>query len=848
MSLTPGTKLGPYEIVAPIGAGGMGEVYRAKDARLGRDVAIKVLPASVANDPARRERFEREAKAVAALSHPNIINVHDTGVHESHPYVVMELLDGETLREKLAGTALPVRKAVEIAVQIARGLGAAHDKQVVHRDLKPENIFIVRDGQVKILDFGLAKVHEPASATAGASETRAAITDAGMALGTVGYMAPEQIRAQSVDARTDLFAFGAVLYEMLTGARAFQRDTAADTMTAILKEDVRDLSAANAQIPPALDRIVRHSLEKNPQERFQSARDVAFALESLSGSGTGIGSSVQTAAIRPKRGPRAIGIAAALLLVAVAGTVLGWQLRGPASVGMPTIQRITFRRGTIHNARFEPGTSNVVYSASWQGGAPTLYSVHAQSPESRLVDQGSAMLFAISPKQELAVLLSPRLSTGQYAGTLATKPLGGGGARELATRIIAADFLGESAQLVALQDTGDRRRVYSPIGHQIYETSDFQFGLRCAPRGGLIALAGSRGIVFIDQSGAVKARLPDAFPTGMAWSRDGSELWYSQTDGPGQSTIRAVKPGGVPRPIWRGAGLVLSDIAANGEVLVVERESHGGTLVQRASNADAVDFGWLDRSWAVDFSPNGDALLLSELGVAGGDFYMRALDGAPAVRLGRGQALGWSPKGDAVLARKDGDTFLVAPIGAGTTRELTHPGITAYFGWFHPDGRILINGRAKDEPFRYSWIDSAGDVKPARPEGLDHWNGQNVLSHDGRMIAAYQSGTAGNISLAIYPLDGGPPQPVVGLDKQEVVIRFSAGDRHLLVYDRDRLPAKIFELDYRSGKRTLWREFAPTDPAGIPGFPSIVVSADGRIVAFNYIRTLGTAYLLKGLR
>ena len=260
----------------------MGEVYRAKDTRLDRDVAIKVLPVSVATDTDRLARFEREAKAIAALSHPNVLAIYDTGTHDGHPFVVTELLKGETLREKLAGGALPVRKTVDYGVQIARGLAAAHDKGLVHRDLKPDNIFVADDGQIKILDFGLAKTLSEDTAI---SDTRTrAITDPGTVLGTVGYMAPEQVRGLPIDARADLFALGAVLYEMLAGRRAFQRDTSAETMTAILKEDPPELNGTRAEISPAIDRIIRHCLEKNPQERFQTARDVAFALGAMSSS------------------------------------------------------------------------------------------------------------------------------------------------------------------------------------------------------------------------------------------------------------------------------------------------------------------------------------------------------------------------------------------------------------------------------------------------------------------------------------------------------------------------------------------------------------------------------------
>jgi Tol biopolymer transport system component len=298
MPLTVGTRLGPYEILAPLGAGGMGEVYRARDSRLARDVAIKVLPAAFAQDADRLARFEREAKAIAAQSHPNILAIHDIGLEADRGgvlsggarrdmasgvmYLVTELLDGETLRERLNAGALPVRKAIDTAGQIARGLAAAHDKGVVHRDLKPENLFLLKDGQVKILDFGLAKTMPTGS---GETATAAAVTDPGAVMGSVGYMSPEQVRGQPVDARTDLFALGAVLYEMLSGRRAFQRGTAADTMSAILSDEPPDIAGSRADLSPSLERIVRHLTEKNPSERFQAARDVAFALEALSGSG-----------------------------------------------------------------------------------------------------------------------------------------------------------------------------------------------------------------------------------------------------------------------------------------------------------------------------------------------------------------------------------------------------------------------------------------------------------------------------------------------------------------------------------------------------------------------------------
>ena len=281
MALTSGTKLGPYEILSSLGAGGMGEVYRARDARLNRDVAIKILPTSFSSDPDRLQRFAQESRATAALNHPNILSIFDIGEDRGAPYVVSELLEGETLRDRLRNGPLTSRKAIDYAQQIARGLAAAHEKGIVHRDLKPENLFITNDGHAKILDFGLAKFTRPEADLSDESPTIQVATEAGTVLGTAGYMSPEQVRGKPADSRSDIFSFGAILYEMLSAKRAFPGESAADTMSAILKEDPPDLAETNRNVSPALERIVRHCLEKNPAERFQSARDVAFNLEAL---------------------------------------------------------------------------------------------------------------------------------------------------------------------------------------------------------------------------------------------------------------------------------------------------------------------------------------------------------------------------------------------------------------------------------------------------------------------------------------------------------------------------------------------------------------------------------------
>jgi serine/threonine-protein kinase len=373
MALTPGARLGPYEILSLLGGGGMGEVYKGRDARLGRDVAIKVLPGTFSADPERLTRFEQEARAAAALNHPNIVSVHDVGHHDGSPYIVSELLDGVTLRDRLSSGPLPVRKAVEYAVHIARGLSAAHERGIVHRDLKPENIFITTDGRLKILDFGLAKLTqaEPAMSIASALPTSPPQTTPGIVLGTVGYVSPEQVRGLAADHRSDIFAFGAILYEMLSGHRAFRGETAMDTMTAILKEDPPDLPLAERQIPPALERIVERCVEKTPAGRFKSADDLAFALEAFSAhSDHRVTTAIPTSS--SVQWPRLIAIAAALAVTAAIASYVAWTLKPDAAP--KRIARFTialpagdsFSNANVHAVAISPDGSWLAYTANSQ--------------------------------------------------------------------------------------------------------------------------------------------------------------------------------------------------------------------------------------------------------------------------------------------------------------------------------------------------------------------------------------------------------------------------------------------------------------------------------------------------
>ena len=492
MALAPGTKIGPYEILSPLGAGGMGEVYRARDTRLGRDVAIKVLPAAFARDAERLRRFETEARAVAALNHPNILSIHDIGTHEGSPFLVSECLEGHSLRQELNGGSLPLRREVQYGTQIAQGLAAAHDKGIIHRDLKPENIFVTQDSRVKILDFGLAKLVRPESALGEGATLEAVPTSAGAVLGTVGYMSPEQVKGEAADPRSDIFALGAILYEMFSGQRAFRRDTAAETMTAILKEDPPELSATGKPISPVLERIVRRCLEKKPLQRFQSARDLAFNLEGISGiSSTGAATGIAAVAIAEKAHSRkqltqpAVGVLV-MVLAAVAGGMLG---RHGATTVSPSYHQLTFERGLVYAARFAPDGRSIYYSASWNGQPVQLYSTLPDSPESRPLNQANSTLFAVS-SSELAISVGcADRYIGICQGTLGLLPVAGGAPREVVEDVLAADWTADSTEMAVIRQAGAKYRVEFPRGKVLYESYHPLGYLRIAPNAKSVAFA-----------------------------------------------------------------------------------------------------------------------------------------------------------------------------------------------------------------------------------------------------------------------------------------------------------------------------------------------------------------------
>ena len=851
MTIAPGTFLGSYEILGLLGAGGMGEVFRARDKRIGREVAIKVLPADMTGDANRLQRFELEARAAGGLNHPNLVTIYEFGSHEGAPFLVMELLDGATLRDLIRSSdddagppRLPIRKIVDYAAQIATGLAAAHEKGIIHRDLKPENIVVTSDGRVKILDFGLAKLSGPADADGTEARTEKKNTSPGTVMGTAGYMSPEQVRGQQVDHRTDIFSFGAILYEMLSGRRAFHGDSAADTMSAILREDPQELADSRPSAPPALDRIARHCLEKNPSQRFQSAQDLAFDIAACSvESGTGERTAISRRPLRPWLLPGGLGLL-------IGGAIVLFASRHLVRPTEPlSFHQVTFRRGNILHARFAPDGHTIYYAAAFDGAVAQLFSSRADASETHALGITGDFM-AASSKGELAVMIKKEqayIPTG--LATLATVPMSGGTPHEVLSDSMGADWSPDGKELAILHfaKNEDLMRIEWPVGHQIAVTSGANGVIRVSPDGQQVALLeyhdGAASIRVLDRGGRDSAKLgPFVSSDGFAWNPESTALILSTDSGHGETAIlRCGLKGGCTTLFRAPVHIVVHDTSADGRMLIEASSARATLQIVDARTGAERDLSWLGGSQVIGISKAGDALVMWEDGTAGAPqtgIYYRKTDGSPPTWLGDGVPIALSGDGKWVLAVDvpGGSKLQLVPTGAGASRSFASPSGGVWRASFLPrsDSAIVVADDSAHVRRAYQVDLTSGRFAPVAPSlsGVD----TAVVSADGKKLAALTR-------QGVYVVDiaAGTPILIPGLTPNDDPIAWSGDGRTLYISPKDESPPSIYVVDPATGHRTLVRRLVPADPSGVVETSTVVMTPDAQTIAYTTFRVSTSA-------
>jgi eukaryotic-like serine/threonine-protein kinase len=851
-----GRIIGHYRVLDKIGSGAMGEVFRARDERLGRDVALKLIRPASSDNPDHLRRFELEARAAAALNHPNIVAIYDVGFSDGTPYIVCELLEGKTLRKRLAEGALPVRLAVDFSSQIVQGLVAAHDHRIVHRDLKPENLFVTSDGRVKILDFGVAKLQSSPEDSERSIEELTTVTKSGAVIGTVAYMSPEQLRGKTVDHRSDIFSIGAILYEMLAGRRAFRGETEVDTITAVLKEDPPEINLEQAGVPESVLQIVRHCLEKEPENRFQSARDLGFALDTLSSPS---GGRTNRFGVSRRRAMLVPWAAAALFLVATLMLLVNQWRQKTVS---PSYRRLTFEQGTVYSARFAPDFRGVVYGAAWNGNPLQIFSTVGDSLLSQPLNLADANLLAISRSGELAVSLhGAHMAHLETVGTLARSPFAGGSPREVLEDVAWADW-DANGELAVVHHAQGSDRIEYPVGHVLYQSKGWISHLRLAPRADQIAfldhpaLSDDGGSVcVIDLAGHVTVLTPHwESADGLAWSPDRKEVWFTAVEKGLNRDLHAVDLSQRSRRILDlPEGMTLEDVAPDGRVLVsLDHERLAMAIAAR--DGKSTDLSWHDWDIAKDISSDGQSVLFEDSSEAAGSHYsvaLRNIDGSPPVQLSQGSAGRLSPDGKWAISIFPGSQgspgyVKLVPIGPGQPRTIAVPGLDIQNGPAHflADGkRITLNATEPGHGVRTYMVDlDGGKPIPITPEGITG----GLISPDGQFIFRKISDEGAGV--ALYPTAGGSPHTIPDLEPSFVPIQWSRDGSSVYVYLSGQVPAKVFEVNLATGKKTFIQELQPPTTVGVAMIAPVVVTRDGSRFAYSYYQVSSVLYLISGLQ
>ncbi|HUE85121.1 MAG TPA: protein kinase [Vicinamibacterales bacterium] len=860
MHLTFGARVGHYEVVELLGAGAMGEVYRAHDPKLGRHVAIKLLNVVTALKADDVRRLEREARAASALNHPGIVTIHDTGESAGRFFIVMEFIDGTTLRHFLRRGALPLKRALQIASQLADALAKAHEVGIVHRDLKPENVMVSSDGHVKIVDFGLAKLGEPA--LAGSSNAgEATIGDGssrGMLLGTVGYMSPEQASGNTADFRSDQFAFGAILYELVTGTRAFQRTTSVETLSMIVTSEPERPLALNPALPVPLVWTIERCLSKDAADRYASTRDLAREIQTFRDHMGEL-----TAVARPPHAVARRGAVLAAAAVAVAigvAAYLAWPSSGSGASAVASglaFTQLTFGRGHVANARFAPDGQTIFYAAGWNGAPLQVFETRPSGPESRPLGPASTSLASISSTGELALILGCRLDWGNCVGTLARMPPGGA-PREILEDVISADWAPDGESLAAIQLAAGEYQLHFPPGKPLYTTEGRLGYVRFSPHGDRLAFVEHE--VVDDETGVLKIIDLQGQATTVSgrwekirdvvWSPAGGEIWVTASRQGNTTSIYAVSLSGEQRVILHAPGAItVLDLAPDRRALIAHGLSRAHIVW--SSGTDTRELSWLDWSTVADLSSDGKTILFYEWGQAVGrnpEVYLRTIDEADAVRLGDGRALALSPDERWALALREMPQphLVLLPTGAGTSRTLPPEGLTDFYWarWF-PDGqRLLVVGAGPDAlPASFIQDTATGRLEPVAEKGML----AVLVSPDGRRLLISDP-LAGYL---MWPLDGGPPVELEGLDAEDRPVQWSADGRFLYVRGAEEPVVRMYRFEIATGEKDLVTELAPRDPSGVVGVADgrgqLAVTPDGKSYVFTYWTWMRDLFLVEGL-